>query len=60
MPVAAPASAETALEAQAHAQALIQERKLRDFYRHLLQFVVTIGALPGLNLFKSPQHLWFL
>jgi len=40
--------------------ALQHVRKLKGFYRHLLQYVLVVGALALFNLWKRPEHLWFL
>jgi transcriptional regulator with XRE-family HTH domain len=33
---------------------------IKEFYGHLLSFVVTIAVLTAINLFVSPEYLWVL
>ena len=42
------------------ALALAHVRKLKGFYIHLLQYVVVIAGLTGLNLLVWPGYLWFI
>ena len=35
-------------------------RKLKGFYAHALQYVLVVGALSIFNIWRQPQHLWFL
>ena len=35
-------------------------RKLKGLYGHLLQYGLVVGALALFNLWRQPQHLWFL
>lgn len=39
--------------------ALSKVRKLKGFYIHLIQYVVVILGLCAINLFTSPNKLWF-
>ena len=45
-----------------HEEALAfhQVRKLKGFYGHALQYVLVVGALAIFNIWRQPQHLWFL
>lgn len=58
-PLAASATAPQASEHE-EALALLHVRKLKGLYRHLMQYVLVVGALALLNLWRQPQHLWFL
>ena len=40
------------------ALAFAQARKLRGFYLHLTQYVVTLCILLTINLWTSPHYLW--
>ena len=35
-------------------------RKLKGFYGHAIQYVLVVGALAIFNIWRQPQHLWFL
>ena len=35
-------------------------RDIRGFYIHAIQYVVVIAGLAAVNLYSSPQYLWFL
>ena len=35
-------------------------RDIRSFYTHAIQYAVVIAGLAVVNLFTSPQYLWFL
>jgi len=37
-----------------------QNHALRAFLIHLGVFVVVVGALAALNLYRKPDHLWFI
>jgi 2TM domain len=37
-----------------------QNHALRAFLIHLGVFVVVVGALASLNLYRNPDHLWFV
>jgi 2TM domain len=37
-----------------------QNHALRAFLIHLGVFVVVVGALAALNLYRNPSHLWFI
>jgi predicted membrane channel-forming protein YqfA (hemolysin III family) len=37
-----------------------KDHGIRAFLIHLGIFVVVVGALAGLNLYRNPQHLWFI
>lgn len=39
--------------------ALAKVRKIKDFYIHLAQYVIVIGALAIINLVTHPSKLWF-
>ena len=34
--------------------------EIRDFYQHLITYVIINAALVGINLMTSPHYLWFL
>ena len=42
------------------ALALHHVRKIKGLYRHLIQYVLVVGALATFNLWRRPDHLWFL
>ena len=42
------------------ALAFVHVRKLKGLYGHLLQYVLVVGGLALFNLWRQPQHLWFL
>jgi 2TM domain len=37
-----------------------QNHALRAFFIHLGVFVVVVGVLAALNLYRNPDHLWFV
>jgi hypothetical protein len=37
-----------------------QDRAMRGFVIHLLIFVVVVGLLAALNLYRNPQKIWFV
>lgn len=37
-----------------------QDRAMRGFIIHLVIFVVIVSALAALNLYRNPQHIWFI
>jgi hypothetical protein len=37
-----------------------QDHAVRGFVIHLGIFVVVVAALTALNLYRSPQHIWFI
>lgn len=37
-----------------------QDRAMRGFLIHLIIYVLVIGALAALNLYRNPDHLWFV
>jgi len=41
-------------------QARKQTRREKDFYAHLASFLVVNTLLIGINLFTSPEYLWFV
>ena len=41
-------------------QARKQARREKDFYAHLASFLVVNTLLIGINLFTSPEYLWFV
>ncbi len=38
--------------------ALIYVRDIKGFYSHLIKYVLVIGALFVLNIFRSPNNIW--
>lgn len=42
----------------AEALAYAQVRKLKGFYLHLVQFVIVVTLLLGINLWTHPHYLW--
>ena len=41
-------------------QAMEYVRDIRSFYIHAIQYAVVIAGLALVNLFTSPEYLWFL
>lgn len=39
--------------------ALLEVRKLKRFYLHLVQYLVVMAALCAINLLTTPHRLWF-
>jgi hypothetical protein len=37
-----------------------QDHAMRGFLIHLGIFVVVVGALAALNLYRNPDHIWFI
>ena len=37
-----------------------QDRAMRAFVIHLGAFIVVVALLAALNLYRNPQHLWFV
>lgn len=66
IPATTPSTQPLAVSATPHgadreeALALHHVRKLKGLYRHLVQYVLIVGVLALLNLWRQPQHLWFV
>ncbi|MEO9150428.1 MAG: helix-turn-helix domain-containing protein [Burkholderiaceae bacterium] len=41
-------------------RAFREVRRLRAFYIHLIQYLVVVGVLAIVNLWRNPSHLWVL
>ena len=37
-----------------------QDRGMRGFFIHLGVYVLVVAALAALNLYRNPEHLWFI
>jgi len=37
-----------------------QDRAMRAFVIHLGIFVLVVGLLAAINLYRNPDHLWFI
>ncbi|WP_278035300.1 2TM domain-containing protein [Flavobacterium nitratireducens] len=35
-------------------------KKLKDFYSHLLTYVIVVSFLAFINFYYTPQYLWFI
>ncbi len=57
MNTATAATTPAAFDAE-EALAFAQVRKLKGFYLHLVQYVIVVTLLLGINLWTRPQYLW--